>query len=67
MTTLDIEKMTVPERMQTMERIWDSLTKPQHEMESPQWHIDVLDQRKKMIEDGSAEFITLDELAHRNK
>lgn len=67
MTTLDIEKMTVPERMQAMERLWDSLTRPQREVESPPWHIDVLDQRKKKIEEGTAEFITLDELAHHNK
>jgi hypothetical protein len=67
MTTLDIESMTVSEKMQTMEHLWESLSRPQSVLESPSWHIDILDQRRKLIEDGTAEFISLEELERRNK
>lgn len=57
-----IKKMSVIERLQTMEAIWDSLLHEDTEIESPDWHHDVLDKRRKTIEDGSATLISLDEL-----
>jgi len=54
--------MSITERLQTMEEIWDSLLHEDTEIESPEWHNDVLKKRKKAIEDGSAKLISLDEL-----
>ncbi len=62
MTTLDIENMTVPERIQAMEWLWDSLSQQEHEIESPRWHLDILGERMKKIQNGTAEFISLEEL-----
>lgn len=31
-------------------------------IESPQWHKDILDERVKKVENGTTEFISLDEL-----
>jgi putative addiction module component (TIGR02574 family) len=67
MTTLNIEKLSVAERIQAMEDIWDSLVPHQTEIESPQWHYDVLKQRKQKIENGDARFISFEELAARRK
>ena len=66
MTTADISKMSVIERLQTMEALWDSLTHESTEIKSPAWHSDVLSERKEKIKNGSATFISLDELKNKN-
>jgi len=60
--TSEIKKMSIIERLQTMEAIWDSLLHEDTEIESPEWHQDVLDERRKIIEAGNAKLISLDEL-----
>ncbi len=62
MKTSEIKKMSIIERLQTMEAIWDSLLHEDTEIESPEWHQDVLDERRKIIEAGNAKLISLDEL-----
>ena len=62
MTIADISKMSITERLQTMEALWDSLTHEKVELASPDWHYDILSERKKKIESGDAEFISLDDL-----
>ena len=63
----DIKKMSVIERLQAMEALWDSLTHDITEMESPEWHGKILDGRRKVIENGSAKIISLDELKSTSK
>jgi hypothetical protein len=62
MNTIEIEGMSIAERIQAMEAIWASLLKSDSEMESPDWHQDVLAERRRQIDAGSAEFISLAEL-----
>ncbi|MCF6154725.1 MAG: cysteine methyltransferase [Candidatus Brocadia sp.] len=56
----EIEKMSTIERLQVMEELWDSLCK--EEIESPEWHKDILKERKKKIEKGDVEYISLEDL-----
>ncbi len=49
-----------------MEAIWDSLIHEATEIESSEWHRDVLAARKKNIEEGKAEFVSIGELRARN-
>ena len=35
------------ERLQAMEALWDSLLDEESEIESPEWHQDILEERKK--------------------
>lgn len=65
MTITDIEKMSVAERLQAMEALWDSLTLQTPKVDAPEWHHSVLEDRRKLIESDSAEFISLDELKSR--
>jgi putative addiction module component (TIGR02574 family) len=67
MNTLEIKKMSRAERLQTMEALWDSLTDEESKIESPEWHRDILEERKKKIEKGEAEFISLDKLRASRK
>tara|TARA_R110000823_G_C15685685_1_gene474760 strand:+ start:121 stop:327 length:207 start_codon:yes stop_codon:yes gene_type:complete len=62
MKASEISNMSVAERLQTMEAIWDSLLHEDTEVESPDWHNDVLKERRKAIDDGSAKLISLNEL-----
>jgi putative addiction module component (TIGR02574 family) len=67
MNTSDIAKMSKIERLQTMEAIWDSLIHETTEIESPDWHKDTLATRKSIIEDGKAEFFSIEEIRARNQ
>jgi putative addiction module component (TIGR02574 family) len=62
MDTREIEKMSRAERLQVMEALWESLVEEEAHVESPEWHRDVLEERKRKIESGTAEFISLDKL-----
>jgi putative addiction module component (TIGR02574 family) len=60
-----IETMSATERLQAMEQIWNSLNRCGDEIPSPDWHQDVLAQRKAQAEDGGAKFLTLAQLRSR--
>jgi putative addiction module component (TIGR02574 family) len=67
MNTLEIKKMSRIERLQAMEALWDSLLAEEGEIESPEWHRDILEERKRKIEAGEAEFISLERLRASRK
>ena len=52
MILTEIEKMSTIERLQAMEKLWDSLCTRRRISE---WHKDILQERKKKIEKGEAE------------
>jgi hypothetical protein len=56
------------ERLKTMEALWDSLLYENEEIESPEWHEQIVEKRKAKIKNGQAKFISLSELkASRNQ
>jgi putative addiction module component (TIGR02574 family) len=61
-STIEIEKMTTTERIQTMESLWDSLSRGSKEVSSPKWHEGVLSSRREHIDSGNAKFYTLDQI-----
>lgn len=67
MNTSDIKKMSRSERLAAIEALWDSLLDEEAEIESPDWHRDVLEQRRSWIESGQAEFISLAKLRASRK
>lgn len=60
-----IEKMSVTERLQAMDQLWDSLTRAGDEISSPDWHQEVLADRKARAQRGEAKFLTLAQLRSR--
>ncbi len=60
-----IERMSVAERLQAMEQLWDSLYRHADELPSPDWHRDILAERKARAQSGEAKFLTLDQLRSR--
>jgi putative addiction module component (TIGR02574 family) len=67
MNTQEIKNMSRIERLQAMEALWDSLIDEESEIESPEWHRDILEERKREIETGQTEFMSLEELRARHK
>ena len=57
-----IDRMSVTERLQVMDQLWDSLNRCGDEIPSPDWHQDVLADRKTRAQRGEAKFLTLAEL-----
>jgi putative addiction module component (TIGR02574 family) len=61
----EIEKMSLVERLQTIELLWASLASTPDAVPSPNWHREVLAERMEKIERGEAEFLTVPELEER--
>ena len=57
---LNIEEMTTEEKIQTMEMLWDDLCRKQADIQTPDWHKDILDKREKLIMEGKAKFVDLE-------
>jgi putative addiction module component (TIGR02574 family) len=66
MNTIEITKMSLVEKLQTIDAIWDSLIHDNGDVKSPEWHGDILSTRKKKIEEGNAEFCSIEELRARS-
>ena len=67
MNMIDVKKMDVKERLQTMEVLWNSLSGEEPEIESPEWHRNILEERQSKIKSGKAKFISIKELNTKHK
>jgi hypothetical protein len=56
----ELERMSVTERLRVMDQLWDSLNCCGDEIPSPDWHQDVLADRKARAQRGEAKLLTLD-------
>ena len=65
MNTAEIQKMSPPERLRTMEALWEALCHESEEPKSPEWHAEVLAGRKRRIESGEAKFVSIEEARKR--
>ncbi len=55
-STLPLEKMSVEEKLQAMESLWDDLCGKAGAVSSPAWHEDVLAERDAMQKRGDDQF-----------
>lgn len=55
--TLRLDEMSVPEKLQLMEALWQDLSRKEEAIESPDWHREVLEERERLIASGEARFI----------
>ncbi len=54
---LSVDKMSIEEKIQTMEKIWDDLCKKADSILSPPWHEKLLQERETGISDGKDVFV----------
>ena len=61
----EIERMSLEERLQTMELLWTSLTRTPEAVPSPDWHGAVLAERLAKIERDQGVFLTVAQVKER--
>jgi putative addiction module component (TIGR02574 family) len=61
----EIERMSLEERLQTMELLWTSLTQTPEAVPSPDWHGAVLAERLAKIERDEGKFLTVAQVKER--
>jgi hypothetical protein len=54
---LPLEKMSIKEKIQTMEAIWDDLCRKEDSIPSPSWHKKILKEREDSVKKGDDEFV----------
>ena len=52
-----IQRLPLHDKLLVMEALWDDLSRNTQEVEVPQWHKDVLDERERLLNAGEARFI----------
>jgi hypothetical protein len=50
--SLPLDRMTTVEKIQTMEALWEDLSKKNDEFISPSWHGEILSKREKNLSEG---------------
>ena len=53
---LQIDQMTLEEKLRAMEALWEDLCRREEDVPVPQWHKDLLDERQRSIQQGKAQF-----------
>lgn len=65
--TAQIQQMSLTERLQTMELLWQAISRRPEDVQSPAWHREVLQERAAKIERGEATFLTIAQVKDRLK
>lgn len=55
--SLPLENMSIEEKIEAMEEIWNTLVSHAESLPSPEWHKKVLDDRKKALKEGAEEVV----------
>jgi putative addiction module component (TIGR02574 family) len=62
---MEIERMSLTERLQAMELLWRSMAAEPDKLESPAWHKRILEKRLAKVEAGKGRFFTVSQLKKR--
>lgn len=54
---IPLKDMTLHEKLAVMESLWEDLARSPEAIESPTWHKDILDERRRRIAEGTARFV----------
>lgn len=63
-TLEQVDAMTAEERLQSMEYLWNAMIADSQES-TPLWHRDLLRERRRRLESGEDELLSLDESKQR--
>jgi len=64
---LNLEKMTIAEKLSIMEKLWSDLCTNPESIPSPEWHRKVLETREQHISEGKEQFHSLESVKSRIK
>lgn len=54
---LPLDQMTLADKLEVMEALWADLARRPQDLPSPDWHRDVLLERKRLAEEGKLQFL----------
>jgi len=60
MSIAEIKKLPLADKLQIMEALWEDLCSQPEQVEIPEWHRQLLDQRRKALEAGQEEVFDWD-------
>jgi hypothetical protein len=52
--------MSLADKLELMESLWNDLSQRPDSFPSPAWHRDVLDERKQLVDEGKLQFLDWD-------
>jgi hypothetical protein len=64
-TLLPIDKMTIEEKLQAMEALWNDLCQQEAALPVHQWQKEILDERERLVERDEAQFSDWEEAKKR--
>lgn len=64
MSTITLSQFTLREKLQIMQSIWEDLRSHIDRLEVPQSHKDILDERRRRIENGEAKLLDWEQVKH---
>jgi len=68
MSILNLDGMTVAQKLMAMEELWEDISKNVDSNQlSPQWHLNTLGKREQKVQNGEAKFYSLDEVKKEYK
>ena len=53
----EIRRLPLPEKLALLEAVWSELASDPDTVEVPDWHKDILDERQRLLEQGSAQVL----------
>jgi putative addiction module component (TIGR02574 family) len=51
---LPLDTLSIDEKVRLLERVWESLCSKSGDVHSPEWHREVLDARRRRLDEGRA-------------
>jgi putative addiction module component (TIGR02574 family) len=57
--------MSLAQKMEVIERVWNSVRTDEAKFESPAWHRELLSDRKRLVDEGKAKFSPWSEAKER--
>jgi hypothetical protein len=54
--SIQIDQMTLSEKLRTMETLWDDLCRRETNVPVPPWQKEILDERERLVQEGKARF-----------
>ena len=59
--TLDLDQMTVSDKIRLMEVLWRDISKEPENVEVPYWHRQILEERERALANGETKFIDFED------
>ena len=65
MTDLEIEKLSIDERLELISRLWDSMPAKPDDLPVPEWHLEIIQQRLERADEHPEEGFSVEEVRQK--